>query len=803
MKNFVKVLAILLAIFMALAVFAACGKKNDDKPDDKPADTTPVDDKPADDTPAHEHAWGEGKVTKEATCTEEGEKTFTCSGCNETKTEKIAALGHTWDEGKVTKEATVNAEGEKLFTCTVCGETKTEKIEKVPAPSVENPDTKYYKLQDDGTYIFYEYYGEETDVTVEAILNGRKVVAIGERAFSTKPEAITSVTIENGIKTIGEAAFEGCTGLTEIVIPDSVTEIGENAFKDCTGLISVKLGAGTETIPENAFANCAKIEFIDLGDGLQSLKGTTFFLSSMTLVKVVIGKNMENLNKSFEDAVEFGKLVVIENNSESEDFTAGPNVKALLDKIADAKEKGVDVAIEIDKNGYVFYLDENGEAALISYIGGGQKLDPEDDEEKIDPAKKVLVLPKSAGEAELTYKIYRYAFKGRTDIAKVVFSEGVTAIDEYAFAVTALQELNLPKSVTKIGLGIVAYCDALTVITVADGNTVYSAAGNCLIETAKKTVIAGCEASEIPTDSAKVTKIGANAFEGLGITSIAIPANVTEIGKEAFCSCANLATINYAGTRTAWVAVVKGTDWDADTGSYTVVCSNGNFCKEAHNFSAATVIYTAANAATCGDKGNNAYFRCTVCGTYFDAGKNVTDATEATEFDIPATGHADPVYGHCPTCGDVIVPASTGLTYNYYHTDPNYCYLNGYDTEFSGTELVVPATTTKDTVDYKVTGVIWEAFRDLTTLKYVILTDNVTEIRENAFDGCTALESIELYNSLTIIYEDAFKGCSSLTSITFHGTQAEWLAVTKVTGWDASAGSYTVHCSDGDIVPLS
>lgn len=650
MKNFVKVLAILLAIFMALAVFAACKKKNDDdKPDDKPADTTPVDDKPTDDTPKHEHAWVAGSVTKEATCTEEGEQIFTCSGCNETKTEKIAALGHTWDEGKVTKEATVDEEGEKLFTCTVCGETKTEKIEKVPAPSVEDPDTKYYKLQDDGTYIFYEYYGEETDVTVKAILNGRKVVGIEENAFSTKPEAITSITIEDGIKTIGAGAFKGCSGITEIAIPDSVTSIGENAFKDCTGLVSVKLGAGTETIPANTFANCAKIEFIDLGDGLQSLEDTTFFLSSMTLVKVVIGKNMENLNKSFEGAVEFGKLVVIENNSESEDFTAGPNVKALLDKIADAKEKGVDVAIEIDKNGYVFYLDENGQAALISYIGATQ----EEDEDKQDNAKKVLVLPEFAGKDELPYTVYRYAFNGRTDIAKVVFSEGVTAIDDYAFAVTALQELNLPKSVTKIGFGIVAYCDALTVITVADGNTVFSAAGNCLIETAKKTVIAGCKASVIPTDSAKVTKIGANAFEGLGIASIAIPANVTEIGKEAFYGCANLATINYAGTRTAWVAVVKGTDWDAGTGSYTVVCSNGNFCKEAHNFSAATVIYTAANAATCGAKGNNAYFYCTVCGTYFDASKNVTDATAATAFDIPATGaHEDVDHNDiCDNCG--------------------------------------------------------------------------------------------------------------------------------------------------------
>ena len=117
-----------------------------------------------------EHKWDEGVVTKEATCTEAGEKTYTCTVCNATKTEKIEATGHKystewtidkeatctepgskshhctvcdakteeteikatghkWDEGVVTKEATCTEAGEKTYTCTVCNETKTEKID--------------------------------------------------------------------------------------------------------------------------------------------------------------------------------------------------------------------------------------------------------------------------------------------------------------------------------------------------------------------------------------------------------------------------------------------------------------------------------------------------------------------------------------------------------------------------------------------------------------------------------------------------------------------------------------------------
>ena len=54
-----------------------------------------------------EHDWGEGTVTTQPTCTEEGVKTYTCRRNSEhTKTETIDALGHNWGEGAVTKEPT-------------------------------------------------------------------------------------------------------------------------------------------------------------------------------------------------------------------------------------------------------------------------------------------------------------------------------------------------------------------------------------------------------------------------------------------------------------------------------------------------------------------------------------------------------------------------------------------------------------------------------------------------------------------------------------------------------------------------
>lgn len=119
--------------------------------------------------PALGHMWDEGTITKEPTCTENGEKTYTCSRCNEIKIERIAKIEHTivvdpaipatctipgktegshcsvcgeiitpqktiaksgdhnWAR-EVVKAATCTTNGEVLWTCTLCGTKKTMEI---------------------------------------------------------------------------------------------------------------------------------------------------------------------------------------------------------------------------------------------------------------------------------------------------------------------------------------------------------------------------------------------------------------------------------------------------------------------------------------------------------------------------------------------------------------------------------------------------------------------------------------------------------------------------------------------------
>ena len=170
---------------------------------------------------------------------------------------------------------------------------------------------------------------------------------------------------------------------------------------------------------------------------------------------------------------------------------------------------------------------------------------------------------------------------------------------------------------TSIGDSAFSFGSDLESITVVEGNTVYHSAGNCLIKTGIKTLIAGCRNSSIPTDGS-VTNIGYRAFYGCfsltsieipegvtsigseafyrcclrsikipdgvtsigseafyscdSLTSIEIPSSVTNIGYRAFYKCYNLTSITYGGSKAQW----KWNDWDEYIGGYTIHCTDGD-----------------------------------------------------------------------------------------------------------------------------------------------------------------------------------------------------------------------------------
>jgi len=68
-----------------------------------------------------------------------------------------------------------------------------------------------------------------------------------------------SVSIPDGVVTIGTTAFASCSMLSEVVIPGSVASIEDGAFADCSGLTGVSLTVGLTNIGRQAFASCANL----------------------------------------------------------------------------------------------------------------------------------------------------------------------------------------------------------------------------------------------------------------------------------------------------------------------------------------------------------------------------------------------------------------------------------------------------------------------------------------------------------------------------------------------------------------
>ncbi len=120
----------------------------------------------------------------------------------------------------------------------------------------------------DGDFIFSgeektilaKYTGEDSEITIP---DG--VVEIGKYAFENK--SITSVTMTNSVKTIGERAFEWCSNLKTVVLSDSLESIGENAFAYCRSLSTTTIPDGVSTIGNYAFENVLDIQYHGTASG--------------------------------------------------------------------------------------------------------------------------------------------------------------------------------------------------------------------------------------------------------------------------------------------------------------------------------------------------------------------------------------------------------------------------------------------------------------------------------------------------------------------------------------------------------
>ncbi len=269
----------------------------------------------------------EVKDAKEATCAVDGYTGDTyCKDCGAkiatgTKIDKSTA--HTWDNGVVTKEATATEKGEKTYTCSVCKTTKKEEVPALGAPKVgeeiaSEDGSATYKVTEAGenaNSVTYEAPTDKNQATVvvpaTVTINNitYNVTTISDTAFAGNMK-LTSVTIGDNVTGFSANTFKGCSNLKTVDVGNGVTSIPANAFKNFKNLTTVKIGTGVKTIGKNAFYGCKKLKNLTIGKNVVTI-GDKAFYKCTSLTKVTIPSKVKTIGKSTFEGCKALKTITI------------------------------------------------------------------------------------------------------------------------------------------------------------------------------------------------------------------------------------------------------------------------------------------------------------------------------------------------------------------------------------------------------------------------------------------------------------------------------------------------------------
>ena len=256
-------------------------------------------------------------VTQDATCEEDGTKTYTATydGHTETKEKVLSKLGHAY--GDPTYEW---SDDNKSCTATViCGNDSTHKIEETVECKFAELEAATEEADGKGKYTATfeneKFETQEKEVVLESLptLSKLTFTSNGDGTYSVKckdsynttgrikiPSTYGDDEAKGSVTVLSEGAFFGGDKITEVFIPSSIKTIEANAFYRCEKLTDVHFAENSvlESVGEYAFQRCFSLVSVTLPKSVKTLGNRVFDeLNNLESVVFEEGNELESIGQ--------------------------------------------------------------------------------------------------------------------------------------------------------------------------------------------------------------------------------------------------------------------------------------------------------------------------------------------------------------------------------------------------------------------------------------------------------------------------------------------------------------------------
>ena len=596
-------------------------------------------------------------------------------------------------------------------------------LEKVIVPNIKNWCSIGFSSSTDNPlyYAHHLYSDENTEITKLVIPEG--VTSIPNYVFSGC-SGLTSVTIPNSVTSISSSAFDGCSGLksitwnaknypafssyssspfynirtqiTEFIIGDDMTSIPKYMCYGMSNLTSVTIPNSVTSIGTSAFRDCSDLTSVTIPNNVTSISDYAFSGCS-GLTSVTIGNSVTSISSSAFSGCSGLKKVIV------------PNIKNWC-------------SIKFDYSSanplyyaHHLYSDENTEITKLvipdgvtnipNYVFSGCS-----GLTSVTIGNSVTSISSSAfsgcsGLTSITWNAKNYhAFSSdssspfyniRTQITEFIIGDDMTSISKYmCYGMNKLKTVTIGNSVTSIGSYAFNGCSGLQKVIVPNIDlkkwcsiTFGSSSDNPLYYAHHLYSDENTEITKLVIPYG-VTSIPNYVFSGCsGLTSVTIPNSVTNIGTYAFKSCSGLTSVTIPNSVTS-------------IGSYAFYGCSG--------LTSVTIGNSVTSIGSSAFEGCSGLTSVTIGNSVTSIGKKAFDG-----------------------CSGL-----TSITWNV----KNYPAFSSYSSS---------------------------PFYDIRTqITKFIIGDDMTSIPKYMCYGMSNLESVTIPNSVTSIGSSAFEDCSGLTSVT-------------------------------------